>query len=239
MDDIVISVFERQEVKIQSIAIITSVYIWSAYTSLIYICAIWNYKTLLCKPNMHLKSMYFLAELVIPRLSLHTPGLTLWFETPFWIIIYFTTCTTKCLPLRQELSLCPSSNASLNAFVKVVGKIWENNKASEIKKSPLPLFHFFRLAFLVKRPEVFAMPCGVLIQTLPSRVPGLSQRMVIPILVPAYITKGHSKSHTEKVNAGRQATMNGVVGCVQLVMGMCPRTKGILAGLLTQNAQYW
>lgn len=114
--------------------------------------------------------MYFLAELVIPRPSLRTPGLTLSFETFFWIIIYYTTCTTKSLPLRQELSLCPSPNASLDAFVKVVGKIWESNKASGKKKSPLPLFQFFGLAFLMKRPAVFAMPCGVLIQTLPSHV---------------------------------------------------------------------
>lgn len=49
MDDIVITLFETQEVKVQYIAIITSVYIWSAYISLVYVCVIWNYKTLLCK----------------------------------------------------------------------------------------------------------------------------------------------------------------------------------------------
>lgn len=234
MDDIVITIFERQEVKIQSIAIITSVYIWSAYTSLIYICAIWNYKTLLCKPNKDLKNMYFLAELVISRPSLHTPGLTLWFETFFWIIIYYTTCTTKSLPLRQELSLCSSPNASLDAFVKVVGKIWENNKASGKKKSPLPLFQFFGLAFLMKRPAVFAMPCGVLIQTLPSHVwlkpenghthpcPSISQKDT------AKVTRRRWKLE------GRQLWME-LLG-VQLVIDTCPRTKGILAGLLTQNA---
>lgn len=164
----------------QSIAILTSLYIWSIYTWLIWICVIWNYsyssitKTLLC--NHCQRSSIQLAKSGVVRTpeehvflscscnpwSKVTSGLTLQFKT---------TSISKCiLHVRQNayhweedwVLPLPHTQACMR-FWMWLGKFEKTIKASErIKISP-PAPPLPRQFSGISRPAVFPMHCGVLV----------------------------------------------------------------------------
>lgn len=241
----------------QSTVIVTTVHIWSIYTWSI--CVIWNYshvsitKTLLCSHCQ--RSSIQLAKSGVVRTpekhvflswscnpwSKFTSGLTLQFKT---------TSISKCvLHVRQNAYLwegdwvlpLPQTQACMCLWMWL-GTFEKTIKASEtIKISPFPPSapQFFGISLSDEQSSgVSSALWGPgLTVTLPAFVPGLSQGMCIPILIPAYSQDTAKVTHTEEGKAGRSSQsrgrsvdlwtdVNGVTGLVQLVTDTCPRTKG-------------
>lgn len=185
-------------------------------------------------------------------LSKFTSGLTLWFKTTFILKCILNVRQNPYLWEKSWVFALPQMQACIHLW-RWLGKFERTIKASEtIKISPSSL----PVLGISLSDEQTTSVCNALWS--PDLNPALTcpwlkpvNGHTHPILVSAY--RQDSKSYTEKVKAGRSGSPVMSIKmwiCRQLwvellgVLGWwwtcVPGQKaGILAGLITQNAQYW